>query len=150
MKCSIWSGVVVGLVLMLSGCSIAKTSDSGSRVAGQSETVQIDSLMAALSSKKAGEIEAVASKVPLPDKLPFPENPELRKIYSDWFRNGYAYAILSGAESLRDQVARNSDRERAKAAGWFDGNSAGSLARRSKEMETTIKALTTDQLKTGQ
>ena len=135
-------GVGLGLALMVCGCSVAKVSDSERPAEDQDETTQIDSLMAALSMIKAAELEATASQVALPSKLPFPGNPDLRQVYSEWFRKGYAYAVVTGSENLRDQVARSSDRERAKASGWFDGNSAGSLARRSGEIERTIGALT--------
>jgi hypothetical protein len=41
-------------------------------------------------------------------------------------------------------------RSHSKSGWWLAGNSAGSLVRRSEEVDATLKALRVDQLKPGQ
>lgn len=139
--------VVVLLVIAISfaGCSGAKKPHSNSTTQTRNETAKIDFAMAKLSEDQAAELEALKKLVLLPHNTPFKNERELSQIYSEWFCRGYAYVIVTGLEYLPDQVARSVDTERAKAMGWFAGNSEGGLARRSREIESRIKLATTNQ-----
>lgn len=139
--------VVILLVVALgfAGCLGAKKPHSNSTTQTQNETAKIDLAMATLSEDQAAEIEALKKLVLLPHNPPFKNERELSQIYSEWFCRGYAYVIVTGLEHLPDQVARSIGTERAKAMGWFAGNSAGGLARRSREIESRIKLFTTNQ-----
>ena len=98
------------------------------------------STLSALPEETIDEIESFSQNVSVPDSIPFPRNGEVGRAYSEWYRKGYAFAFVTGTECLRDQVSRESqpEVERAKIMGWFDGNSAGGLARRLREIDSAV------------
>ncbi len=105
-----------------------------------------ESTLSALPKETVAEIESRAVGVALPASIPFGTNSQLRRIYSEWYQTGYAFAFVTGMGHLPDQISRH-DRpevEQAKILGWFDGNTAGRLARRVKDIDSAVSGIMTN------
>ena len=101
-----------------------------------------ESALASLPSETVAEIEEFSASVALPDSIPLRDDEDVRQVYMAWYRKGYAFAFVTGAGHLRDQISRQErpQAEQAKVLGWFDGNSAGRLARRLSDIEAALGA----------
>lgn len=140
-----------GCLLLAAGFLIGCSSSSGNGTNAASARVQnIDpnSTLAALPRETMAEIESFSQRVSVPDSMPFSRTEDSGRAYSEWYRKGYAFAFVTGTECLRDQVSRDNqpEIERAKVLGWFDGNSAGGLARRLKEIDSAVGRVRSNRL----
>ena len=124
-------------VLFLAGCSSSPTADPNTSDTTGRRTNYPESAFASLSTETINRIDSCASNTPLPDPTPFAGDEALRDVYSQWYRKGYAFAFVTGAGHLRDQISRHDlpKEEQVKILGWFDGNSAGRLAKRTNDIK---------------
>ncbi len=97
-----------------------------------------ESVLSGLSPQALAQVYNVSTNVVVPDQVTFGNGEELRKIYSQWYRLGFAFAYVTGVEHLRDWAYRPTVYERAKVAGWYDGNSAGALARHQADLDSAF------------
>ena len=133
------SGCALFAACLLVSCS--SSSRNGTHATSVSvQSIDPKSTLAALPRETIDEIESFSQSVAVPDSTPFRRNEEAGRAYSEWYRKGYAFAYVTGLEYLRDQVSRDNqpEVERAKMLGWFDGNSAGGLARSLKEIDSAV------------
>ena len=135
--CFIWTLFAVAL---LGGCSRPREISKSESVAVQPTSVDPALVLAALPDQRVVEITSFSSKVSVPDVIPWPKGSEAGLVYEQWYRVGYAFAFVTGEQWLRDQVSRRDklETERAKFRGWFDGNSAGGLAKRLSDAESAM------------
>jgi len=139
MRWAVRSDCVLFVACLLVSCS--SSNRNGTNTTGTSvQSIDPKSTLSALPRESIDEIESFSQRVTVPDTVPFSGNEEAGRAYSEWYRKGYAFAYLTGTEYLRDQVSRDSqpETERAKMLGWFDGNSAGGLARRLKAIDSAV------------
>jgi hypothetical protein len=131
--CSAW----LCFVCFLTGCSSDPLADPNTSDPTGRRTNYPASAFASLSTETIKRIDSFASDVPLPDPIPFSEDEALRDLYLQWYRKGYAFAFVTGAGHLRDQISRHDlpKSEQVKILGWFDGNSAGRLAKRANDIK---------------
>jgi len=124
---------------LLAGCSSSGRNGANPETAS-AQSIDPKSTLAALPKELADHIESFSQSMIVPDSMPLSAKEELSRVYSEWYRKGYAFAYVSGTECLRGQVPLDyqPDAERAKILGWFDGNSAGGLARRLKEIDSAL------------
>jgi hypothetical protein len=127
---------------LLAGCSSSPTADQNTADTTSRRTNYPESAFTTLSPEILTRIDSFAVGVPSPNTIPFTDDEALRDVYSQWYRKGYAFAFVTGAGHLRDQISRHDlpKVEQAKILGWFDGNSAGRLAKRTND----IKGASTD------
>jgi hypothetical protein len=144
--CQRWSSIIAWslVVVCLLGCTRSAKSKLGSTNTTGQQSNYPDSALSGLPSETIAKIESFSVNVSVPDSIPFGNNEELRRVYSEWYRKGYAFAFVTGTEHLRDQRYRNDRLERAKALGWFDGNGAGGLAKRREDIESAIDRIKTN------
>ncbi len=137
-----WSGIIwVLVVVCLLGCARSSKSDlESTNITGQPSNYP-DSELSGLPSETIAKIESFSVKVAVPTSIPFGSNEELGRVYSEWYRKGYAFAFVTGRPHLRDWLYRDDRLERVKALGWFDGNSAGGLAKRLEDIESAMVGL---------
>jgi len=119
----------------LLGCSSPRARDFSSQVGYP------DSALSALPIKVAEELNAFSSTVTLPQPIRFKDTEELGRVYSEWYRKGYAFAFITGKAHVREWSDRADTFENAKSLGWFDGNSAGGLARRQRDVDSAFDRL---------
>lgn len=133
------SGFVLFAACLLVSCS-SSSRNSTNVTSASVQSIDPKSTLAALPRESIEEIELFSQSVTVPGSVPFSGNEEASRAYSEWYRKGYAFAYVTGTECLRDQVSRDNqpEAERAKMLGWFDGNSAGGLARRLKEIDSAV------------
>jgi hypothetical protein len=132
--------VAVLAALLLPGCATPDKSDSTWPDITRRRTNYPESALASLPSETIAEIERFSASVVEPDTVSFRKTAESRREYLAWYRKGYAFAFITGAGHLRDQVSRHDqpEVEQAKVLGWFDGNSSGRLARRLKDIDAAV------------
>ncbi len=131
-------------VAALTGCS------TGNPDVGPKKTQEVRSPESALrevTAAQAAEIESIAADLQAPTSNRWNTNQQLAEVYSEWYRKGYAYAFVTGIQQLRDQQYRDSTSDRAKFDGWYNGNGAGGLARRTKDIEAAAQRLESKQKK---
>ena len=147
-SCRRWTGRAVCLLatLGLLGCSSSSKSASSSRSVTGQQNSDPTSALSVLPKETIARIESTSAGVALPISRPFETNSELSRVYSEWYRKGYAFAFVTGNEQLRDQVSRAElpETERVKILGWFDGNSAGGLARRLNDIDSAVGRVMTN------
>ncbi len=133
-----WAGYAIWVLVCLLGCS--GPTNNNIRVPSPTGPPKKypESALSALSPQALAQVYTVSTNVVVPEQVPVPEGPELRKIYSDWYRLGFAFAYVTGVKHLRDWGYRSTVYERAKIAGWYDGNSAGALARREADLNAAF------------
>ena len=141
------SGFVLFAGCLLVSCSSSSRNGTNASIASVQRS-DPKSTLAALPRETTDEIESFSQSVIVPDSIPFSRNEEAGRAYSEWYRKGYAFAYVTGTECLRDQVSRDNQAEveRAKMLGWFDGNSAGGLARRLKEIDSAVGRVKSNRL----
>lgn len=108
-----------------------------------------ESTLSALPKETIAEIESTGASVVLPASIPFGTNSQLSQVYSEWYRKGYAFAFVTGMGHLPDQISRQDqpEVEQAKVLGWFDGNTAGRLAKRLKDIDSALGGIRSNRLK---
>ena len=141
------SGGVLFAACLLVGCSSSGRNGTNATIIPV-QSIDPKSTLAALPRETIDKIESFSQSMTMPDSIPFPRNEEGSRAYSEWYRKGYAFAYVTGTECLRDQVSRDnlSEVERAKMLGWFDGNSAGGLARRLSEIDSAVGRVRSNRL----
>jgi hypothetical protein len=129
----------------LIGCSTGNRQDEikNTQTVGRSPEFVLRQVTAA----QAAEIESISVNAQVPTFNPWKTNQQLAIIYSEWYRKGYAYSFVTGIQQLRDWQYRDSTSERARLDGWYNGNGAGGLARRVKEIEAAAQRLESQQKK---
>ena len=137
--------LVTMTAVALIGCSTGNRQEEFR----QTQTVgrSPESALRQVTPNQAAEIEAMAIDVQFPVPSLWTTNRQLAVIYSDWYRKGYAYAFVTGIQQLRDQYYRDSTSDRAKFDGWYNGNGAGGLARRTKDIEAAAQRMESKQKK---
>lgn len=145
MKWASRSGCVLFAACWLGSCS-SSTRTGTTATSASVPGIDSKSSLAALPRETIDEIELFSQSVTVPDSMPFSRNEEAGRAYSEWYRKGYAFAYVTGTECLPDQVSRDNqpEVERAKMLGWFDGNSAGGLARRLADIDSAVGRINTN------
>jgi hypothetical protein len=133
------SGCLLFAACLLVSCS-SSSRNAMNAASASVQSVDPRSTLAALPRETTDEIELFSQSVTVPGSMPFSGNEEAGRAYAQWYRKGYAFAYVTGTECLRDHVSRDNQPEvdRARMLGWFDGNSAGGLARRLKEIDSAV------------
>jgi hypothetical protein len=141
-----WSPIVVCLVaaIGLFGCSSPRAGDPDATSLTGKEFAYPYSVVCSLPSDTIADIEKLSLQVAVPESSPSTENDELRRAYCEWYRTGYAFAFVTGTGYLRDWRYVADPRERAMVQGWFDGNSAGALARRLREIDSVFSQISSN------
>lgn len=139
MTCATRMGCLLFVLCLLVSCS-SSSRNATNATSASVQSIDPQATLAALPKETTDEIELFSQSVAVPGSIPFSGNEEAGRAYSQWYRKGYAFAYVTGTECLRDQVSRDNqpEAERAKMLGWFDGNSAGGLARRLKEIDSAV------------
>jgi hypothetical protein len=97
-----------------------------------------ESVLLNLPAETASQIKSLSATVVAPHSIHFEGTEGCQEVYQDWYRVGYAFAYIIGKEQVGAWPNTVNRVEKAKFCGWFDGNSAGALARDLKSNNSTI------------
>jgi len=130
--------------MLLTGCSSRLKSDlDATHVKPQSNRYP-ESALSELARETFASVESFSANVAVPESPPFESNKQLNQLYCEWYRRGYAFAYVTGQQHIPDWSYHEDKAERAKLTGWFDGNSAGGLARRLKDIDSAVDRVMTN------
>jgi hypothetical protein len=128
-------------VVCLFSCSSCCNNHVASKNANRQPSDYPESVLSALPQETLAEVMAFANSVSLPVSTPFGTNEHLRQVYLEWYQTGYAFAFITANQHVRDWGYHDDQLEKAKFLGWFDGNSAGGLAKRLKDIDSAARQI---------
>jgi len=136
----LWAGCLWLVACLLAGCASSnQNATSAAFVEWRGDAPDWSVLPRATVAK----IKSYGQSVRVPEQRPFPMSEAAERAYSEGYREGYAYAFVTGNLCVSDEIPRadESATQQAKVLGWFDSISAGGLASIMRVADSHLKAM---------
>jgi hypothetical protein len=139
------NNALIFLAIVLAGCAVkpdakpwtkpaAWTPDSKTTVTVSSYPDDAENSLTQTQKTELAKLRATSH--PIPSTSSFQTEPSLRSVYLDWYAKGYTFTAAIGLETIRPQTwVVDSPEQRAKKAGWQDGQFDAHLKRIEESLE---------------